>query len=226
MNRIMVLVAIVLLLVPLTALGQDFCKGNFDYDKDVDGSDASTFKQDFGRSALLDPCPSDGPAPVEKTWQNTSYAIGDDGYYQRGVEWSIYRYTDNGDGTVTDNLTGLIWLKNANCWGTLPWDQALTYTNGLLSGQCGLTDLSNPGDWRMPNVKEMTSLIDYNSYAPAVWWSYFFYNVEPAHYYWSSTTYASVNGNVWLVYMHDGVVTPGAKGGWHNVWPVRGGHPY
>jgi len=36
----------------------DWCEGNFDYDKDVDGSDASTFKQDFGRSALLDPLPT------------------------------------------------------------------------------------------------------------------------------------------------------------------------
>lgn len=35
----------------------DYCEGNFDYDRDVDGFDASRFKQDFGRSALLQPCP-------------------------------------------------------------------------------------------------------------------------------------------------------------------------
>lgn len=45
------------------------CKGNFDFDKDVDGTDAALFKKHFGRSAFKDPCPSDGPAPVEKTWQ-------------------------------------------------------------------------------------------------------------------------------------------------------------
>src|SRR5512139_3672381 len=85
MKRIIILLSILLLLVPFAALGQDFCKGNFDYDKDVDGSDASTFKGDFGRSALLDPCPPDGPAPVEKTGQIASYQYFDDGWIARGV---------------------------------------------------------------------------------------------------------------------------------------------
>ena len=118
MKRIVVLFSIFLMLVPFAALAQDFCEGNFDYDKDVDGSDASTFKQDFGRSALLDPCPPDGPAPVERTWQSPWYEAYDDGWYQMGVRWDLFnRFTDNGNGTMTDTLTGLIWLKNANCWG-------------------------------------------------------------------------------------------------------------
>ena len=68
MKKIIVSCAIVLQLVPFSVLGQDFCEGNFDYDKDVDGSDASTFKQDFGRSSLQNPCPPDGPAPVERSF--------------------------------------------------------------------------------------------------------------------------------------------------------------
>ena len=60
MKKIIVSCAIVLQLVPFSVLGQDFCEGNFDYDKDVDGSDASTFKQDFGRSSLQNPCPPGG----------------------------------------------------------------------------------------------------------------------------------------------------------------------
>jgi hypothetical protein len=54
-------------------------------------------------------------APVEKTGQTTSYATGDDGELSKGVVWPNARFADNGDGTVTDNLTGLMWLKNANC---------------------------------------------------------------------------------------------------------------
>jgi len=56
-------------------------------------------------------------APVEKTGQTTYYEPGDDGDLKKGVVWPNPRFTDNEDGTVTDNLTGLIWLKNANCFG-------------------------------------------------------------------------------------------------------------
>ena len=69
------------------------------------------------------------------------------------------RYEDNGDGTVTDCRTGLIWLKNANCTDTsngianpngyLTWYDALTWAAGLENGLCGLTDGSSAGDWRL-----------------------------------------------------------------------------
>ena len=222
MNRIMVLVAIVLLLVPLTALGQDFCKGNFDYDKDVDGSDASTFKQDFGRSALLDPCPPDGPAPVEKSWQSPSYEAYDDGWYHMGIRWDT-RFTDNGNGTVTDNLTGLIWLQNANCFADETWNSALTACNTLSSGTCGLTDGSIAGDWRLPNIKELLSLIDFDFYFPPIHMSYFFNNIQ-TDTYWSSTSVASSTGYAWTVQMADGAMFSMYKTYSWYVWPVRGGH--
>jgi DNA-binding beta-propeller fold protein YncE len=53
------------------------------------------------------------PAPVSKTGQAISCADGDDGALQKGVVWPIPRFTDNQNGTVTDNLTGLMWIKNA-----------------------------------------------------------------------------------------------------------------
>ena len=63
------------------------------------------------------------------------------------------RLIDNGNGTVTDNLTGLIWLKNANCTNTvggvakangyLSWANALTWSNNLANGNCGLSDGSS-----------------------------------------------------------------------------------
>ena len=79
---------------------------------------------------------------------------GQDGDWQKGVAWPNPRFTDNGNGTVTDNLTGLTWLKNANCYGTRVWATALTDANTLNSGECGLTDGSVEGDWRLPNVRE------------------------------------------------------------------------
>jgi len=56
-------------------------------------------------------------APAPKTGVTTSYAAGDDGALKKGVAWPNPRFTDNSNGTVTDNLTGLVWLKNANCPG-------------------------------------------------------------------------------------------------------------
>ena len=56
------------------------------------------------------PVTAGAPAPVAKTGQTTSFASGDDGDLQEGVASPSPRFTNNGDGTVTDNLTGLIWL--------------------------------------------------------------------------------------------------------------------
>ena len=98
-----------------------FCKGNFDYDDNVDGSDASIFKDHFGRNQYVNPCPPDGPAPVPKTGQTSCYdefgdeincaSTGQDGDYQQGILWPNPRFRDNGNGTVTDNLTGLNGLR-------------------------------------------------------------------------------------------------------------------
>ena len=57
-------------------------------------------------------------APVPKTNQTQKYYTGDDGDLEKGMAWPSPRFTDNGNGTVTDKLTGLMWLKNANCIGS------------------------------------------------------------------------------------------------------------
>ena len=51
---------------------------------------------------------------------------GDDGDLEKGITWPNPRFTDNGVGTVTDNLTGLIWLKDANCFGPRDWSEAVS----------------------------------------------------------------------------------------------------
>jgi hypothetical protein len=198
------------------------CKGNFDNDCDVDGSDASLFKSDFGRSGYSTPCPSSGSALVPKTGQRTSYATGDDGDLEKGMPWPYQRFTDHLDGTVTDNLTGLIWLKNANCFGTRTWNNALSDCNGLTAGYCGLKDGSGAGDWRLPNRRELFSLIDDEHYYPALPSGHPFTNVQ-GNWYWSSTALALSADYAWLVHMDSGYVNDLNRTVLSYVWPVRGG---
>jgi hypothetical protein len=164
----------------------------------------------------------DGGAGVPKTGQTTSYRTGDDGDLERGVAWPVPRFTDNTDGTVTDNLTGLIWLKNANCWGSKGWNTAIDDCNALASGSCGLTDGSVAGDWRLPNWNELRSLIDASRYNPALPSGHPFTGVQ-LRYYWSSTTAAASTGYAWVVGLGDGDVYFDGKGSSAYVWPVRGG---
>src|SRR6266542_1773020 len=117
---------------------------------------------------------------------------GDDAWYRAGALWPDPRFTDRGDGSVTDNITGLIWLKNANCFSTQTWTQALGDANALANGQCGLTDGSAAGQWRLPNVRELLSLIDYDHNAPAFpgadsGGSPPFVGLQASVRYWSST---------------------------------------
>ena len=67
-----------------------------------------------------------------------------DGDLRKGIKWTMPRFVINGDGTVTDNLTGLIWLADANCAGTtMIFDNALSFANTLADGS-GCTP--GPGD--------------------------------------------------------------------------------
>jgi len=152
---------------------------------------------------------------------------------RKGVAWPNPRFTDNGNGTVTDNLTGLIWLKRADEYGWRTWSDALSDCATLNSGEHGLTDGSNEGDWRLPNVQELQSLSDCGRHNPALCdtagtgqWSEGdpFSNVQSWHY-WSRTTSASiVAGLSWWVGFGDyWVGTDNKTNGNKHVWPVRGG---
>jgi len=161
------------------------------------------------------------PAYVWKTGQTTRYATGDDGDLEKGVAWPSPRFADHRNGTVTDNLTGLMWTKNANLLGdAMFWQQALDYVKGMNNGtypNLGFTD------WRLPNRKELHSLTDWSRYLPALPSGHPFTNVQ-CYYYWSSTTFADSTGAAWGVMMWYGYVNYCGKS--YNpayVWPVRGG---
>jgi len=142
---------------------------------------------------------------------------------ERGVALVTPRFTDNGDGTVTDNQTGLIWLKDANCFGTRTWADAISDCNGLASGSCGLTDSSSAGDWRLPNIKELLSLIDWGQHTPALPLGHPFDDVQSFDHFTSTTD--AINDNIiWRVHMGDGDVLDDYTSPTAFVWPVRGGH--
>ena len=150
---------------------------------------------------------------IPQTGQKISYAAGDDGNLRIGKPWPTPRFADNGDETVTDRLTGLMWTKNADqANGILDWEEALSKSAACAEG--GYTD------WRLPNRKELESLIDLGSFHPALPPGHPFENVK-ANYYWSSTTTANLEDSAWILHLNIGMITMDDKGGTHYVWYVR-----
>ncbi len=170
------------------------------------------------------------PAPVWKTGQTQSYGNGDDGDLEKGTAWPDPRFTDNGDGTVTDNLTNLVWLKKANCpAATVGWDTAFTYiaelnTSGTMNGNSAADTSANGShqtDWRLPNRKELFSLLDQSRLNPALIAGHPFEDVQP-EWYWSSSTDDLNDANAWAISMGSGSVSRGSKTtGERYVWAVR-----
>jgi hypothetical protein len=115
-----------------------------------------------------------------KTGQTTPFGPGSDGDVQAGNARS---YTDNGDGTITDNKTGLMWEKKDQAGGIHDFNNAYTWCGA----SCGSTDLMdgpitttflaglNAGagfaghtDWRIPNVNELLTVMNYGNFNPIV----------------------------------------------------------
>lgn len=169
------------------------------------------------KHGLLNAMGKIGFAPVEKSGQTDSIVSGDDGDLQIGISFPDPRFTDNEDGTVTDNLTGLMWTVDA-----LQIPVKKNWFDGIEA--CNNLDFAGWDDWRMPNVKEMLSLIDYGYYDPALTPDHPFINV-PGYpgVYWSSTTLAA-NNDAFHVPITNGTVNHVGKGGLRFVWPVRGGN--
>lgn len=157
---------------------------------------------------------------------------GEDGEKQAGVAWPIPRFIDNGTGTVTDSLTGLIWSKTANAPGTCPnaggamdWQQALAYL-ACLNANSYLTF----NDWRLPNLNEMESLSNAGAADPAAWLNGSGFTQTQSGLYWTSTNDEIDNKlpdvsmvNAWDVHLGTGdLLVSSAKTAQRAVWPVRG----
>ena len=161
---------------------------------------------------------------------------GQDGEVLAGVVLPSPRFTDNGDGSYTDQLTDLIWPIQGNIMpsrdpgydtegttddGIVTWQTALNYVNKL-----NAESYLGYNDWRLPNRNELRSLVNYNNVSLE---SSGFMNYCAA--YWSSSTFSTANptvaANAWFVNVRSGFVSLNAKTdttyAFLCVVPVRGG---
>lgn len=129
-------------------------------------------------------------APVARTGQTTQYMAGDDRAIQAGVVWPTPRFTDNGDETVTDNLTGLMWQTSLNIYGTKTWADAIN--------QCDSAGTGSYTDWHLPNVHELYSVMSKGHSNPALLTGHPFTDVVHGNY-WTSTTLAGISAQAWFV---------------------------
>ncbi len=141
-----------------------------------------------------------------------------------------HRFTDLGNGTVRDNDSGLIWLKDASALGARTWyDATGTAPNVIADFNAGTeydAEEYTAGaytDWRLPDKDELDNFVNGTEVIRCPSGScnvYDFVGVQ-SFIYWSSTTYASNTYYAWLVGMHGGLVGYDDKVYNYYVWPVR-----
>jgi hypothetical protein len=183
-------------------------------------------------SALLQAAPAAGGAiTLPQTGQTLCYnsstpgttipcaGTGQDGDRRAGLAWPTPRFQTVGD-CVSDNLTGLMWSRNANRpGGARTWQQALDYVASVNSGSglCGYFD------WRLPNVNELESLVHADWPDTSDWLNTQGFELVQEANYWSSSTSVDDRDYAWAVGLWDGYLFPYAKNYEYFVWPVRNG---
>ncbi len=118
-------------------------------------------------------------------------------YVRGNTDYGINDFTANGNGTITDNATGLMWMRSDNGEG-LTWEEALAYAENL--------DFAGHTDWRLPDIKELQSIVDYTrspettssaAIDPLFNCTQIFNEGQEVDYpyYWSGTTHATHTGS-------------------------------
>ncbi|MEO5340237.1 MAG: DUF1566 domain-containing protein [Magnetococcus sp. MYC-9] len=128
---------------------------------------------------------------------------------EKSYGWLI----DNEDGTITDMRSGLVGLKHA-CFERSSWEEASAVVASLAHGQCGLTDDSPAGAWRLPGKEELSRLMEWEKSGN--------FAVVPGRSYWSGTPYAGDAAFAWFVDPRSGYLDYAHRtNDVHHVWPVR-----
>ncbi|HEY2774293.1 MAG TPA: DUF1566 domain-containing protein [Candidatus Binatia bacterium] len=200
---------------------------------DVNGSGTLTagdalavLKASVGQSVNLQCSGAGGPL---KTGQTTCYDqaggqiacddSGEDGQLQKGAARS---YTDNGDGTITDNATGLTWEKLSDDGSIHDKDNTYTWNNAL--GKVASLNAGNfagHNDWRLPNLDELQTLMMVGTSQPAIasqfrtacsaGCSVTTCSCTTSDWYWSSTTYVDTTSEAWFIDFTNGYTDTDTK---------------
>jgi hypothetical protein len=156
--------------------------------------------------------------PIFKTGAGSYSGINplEDGATQRGVSWPYPRFQDNGNGTVSDLMTGLMWLKDAKMiTSQYPFGNAVMEAQ-YITGFCGYYD------WYLPNINEMRSLANYGQIGNE-YLSSFFSNCSSTDNWWTSTSFPNNPGlNAYSFDMNANTITTSDKTSTFCVWAVRG----
>jgi len=155
-------------------------------------------------------------SPDTSTRPYHSGTNGDDSTYQPAV--SSPSYTNNSDGTTTDNVTGLMWARGASII-SYTWATALSSCTTTMNSGSGY---ANYTDWRLPNALELLSIADYGV-ASGPYINNTDFPGTMANYYWTSTTYVPDPKSAIGVGFSSGVSVYDVKTNSFYVRCVRGG---
>ncbi len=172
---------------------------------------------------------------------------GQDGHYQAGLPMSYTLIHNGNDTCIRDNITGLIWEKKTTDAGLRDKNHQYTWYNpdsDLNGGNMGKqnggyckgsacdtyafvqavneSNYCGYSDWRLPTFEELSSIVDYSGYNPAINNSYF-PNTKTNDYYWSSSPNANYNDVAYTVRFHYGNGDYNYKNDTHYVRLVRTG---
>lgn len=123
---------------------------------------------------------------------------------------AVAEFKDNNDGTITDTVQRLVWLKQADCFGKVNFFDAQNKPYGLTSGMCGLSDKSSAGQWRLPNEVELKSLQGNLSK----------FNGNTGDWYWTSNP-GTAPGSSKCILPTNGATQSFDRNSQHYVLPVR-----
>jgi len=158
--------------------------------------------------------------PEEETWdlpktgQTVSHQNGSDGYYQMGIDWADstrFQYVDDEDTVFIDKLTGLMWAKDPGS-AQRNWTSAIDYAY-----QSSYADYT---DWRLPNMREMRSLLHYGRNT-AEWLTGIGFVGLQSNLYWTSTTYYNQTTRAYYVHLGEGIARIDYKTEAYRVLLVR-----
>lgn len=141
---------------------------------------------------------------------------GQDGEFRPGIPWPRPRFVVDGQ-LVLDELTGLQWFKNANpAEFPVTWQEALDHISRMNRER-----KAGRSDWRLPNRRELRSLMAFETRKPALPAGHPFENVFLG-WYWTSSTAAIQPAYAWYVHMEGARMFFGRKDQYYLFWPVCG----